>query len=205
MELFKKWSRVVVIDSLILLFVASVVSVLFLLLPHSKIKISGIYLDTPRNIADFALRDQNGRPFTKQQLKGHWTILFFGYTHCPMVCPTTFSALNQVMTILRKQLPSSQLPQIVFISIDPKNDTPPRLNHYIKAFNPDFIGLTGEGDKVTTLEKTSSYNTVKITEPTAHNTDILLLNPNAQIQAYFLFPHRAAIIANDYQMIVTGK
>src|SRR5579863_933483 len=107
---------------------------------------SGTWLPRPRDPGDFSLLDQNGAQFTAARLKGAPTLVYFGYTHCPDVCPVTLLQLAQV-------LKTGVVPnlRVVFISVDPARDTPAQLAQYVQAFDPDFIGLTGPPARVQTL------------------------------------------------------
>ena len=103
-----------------------------------------------RPLPPMAFVDQNGQPFGPEQLRGHWSILFFGFTHCPDVCPTTLALLAQVEKKLT-DLPTEQRPHIVLVSVDPKRDTPERLAQYVKSFSPTFTGTTA-GDEAAVEE-----------------------------------------------------
>lgn len=175
----------------------------------SQPKISGVYINTPRELAEFHLIDNHAEPFTKANIKGRWTIMFFGFTHCPMICPTTMGAINTMYTILQKDLPASELPLVVFITVDPGRDTVAKLNRFVTAFNPHFIGVRGNMDEtialekqlhvtVSTAQKKSNENDIAID----HSMDILVLNPEGNVQAYFLYPQRPELMAKDYKTLV---
>ncbi len=89
---------------------------------------------------DFTLTDQNGRPFQLSSLHGHTVALFFGYTHCPDVCPTTLAALARAK---RKLGVDGARFDVVFVTVDPKRDTSGVIAKYVRLFDPSFIGLTG--------------------------------------------------------------
>jgi protein SCO1 len=199
----KKWAVIIVLD---LIFLITIVLFVGYIQPfsHTNIKIDGVFIDPPREVIDFTLINQHGDSFTKSKLKGRWTILFFGFTHCTMVCPTTFDALNKMYFLLEKELPTHLLPQVIFISIDPENDTVERLNQYVSSYNSHFIGARADISKTTLLEKKLSISEGNISGTNNHTTDILLINPQAQIQAYFLYPHRPENMARDYQKIVNA-
>ncbi|MGD0472909.1 MAG: SCO family protein [Candidatus Velthaea sp.] len=96
--------------------------------------------DTRRASApDFTLVDQDARPFTLSAQRGHPVVLFFGYTHCPDVCPTTLAHLAQALHA--PGAPSDA--RIAFITVDPRRDSPAALKRYVRLFDPHFIGLTG--------------------------------------------------------------
>lgn len=196
-----KWTRVIILDLIILSGIILIASHYYSIY-SPNIKISGVYLNKPQEISEFALTDQHGQAFTKNQLHNHWTLLFFGFTHCPMICPTTLDALQKMYTLVEKQLPSESLPQIVFISIDPERDTKERLKEYINRFNPNFIAARTDTNNTKSILKQFSIAVENQSGTFNHSTDVLLINPEAKIQAYFLFPQRPANLAEDYKRIV---
>jgi protein SCO1/2 len=90
---------------------------------------------------DFALTDHNGKPRTLADFRGKVVVLFFGYTQCPDVCPTTMAELSNVMQQLG---PQARQVQVLFVTLDPERDTQALLAQYVPAFNPDFLGLYGD-------------------------------------------------------------
>lgn len=100
---------------------------------------SGTWLPQPRPIRELALIDHTGRPFTNEQLAGQPSLVFFGFTHCPDICPTTLALLSQV----RKAAAVPKL-RVLFISVDPERDTPAVVAQYVRAFDPQITGLTGD-------------------------------------------------------------
>lgn len=101
----------------------------------------GTVLDPPKDVADFTLTDQRGESFTLSELRGKAVLLFFGYTNCPDVCPTTLSEFKRVKQELGDD---ADRVAFVFVSVDGARDTPERLAAYVGAFDPSFIGLTGD-------------------------------------------------------------
>ena len=99
---------------------------------------SGTWLPEPRSAGDFTLTDESGAPFTQASLAGEPSIVTFGFTHCPDVCPTTLATLAHVSR-------AADVPpvRVIFITVDPERDTPPVLGRYVSAFDPRFIALTG--------------------------------------------------------------
>lgn len=106
---------------------------------------AGTLLDPPMQAPDFTLESVDG-PVTKADFEGQLTVLFFGFTACPDVCPDTLARLRQA----RAQLPPAQAEQVqvVFISVDPERDTPRRAMDYARAFDPSFVGLTGSPEQI---------------------------------------------------------
>jgi len=169
---------------------------------YTPLEINGIYLNTPHEIVDFHLINNHGRPFTKTDLKGHWTLMFFGFTHCEMICPTTLEALNKLYKILEKELPQNNLPHVLFISIDPERDTIERINSYIHSFNTQFLGARTGVKETLALEKQLSVIVSPTTSTINHSAEILLINPAAQVQAYFYYPNQPEKMASDYKLIL---
>lgn len=108
-----------------------------------KVELHGTLLDPPKALPleDFTLLDPNGQPQALSRLKGLWTLLFFGYTHCPDVCPLTLAKFRQVRQALGED--QARRVRFVFITVDPERDTPERLRSYVWGFHPEFLGLTG--------------------------------------------------------------
>lgn len=165
-------------------------------------------IDPARPLPAMTLIDQDGRPFGSEQLRGHWSILFFGFTSCPDVCPTTLALLSQVEKKLA-DMPTEQRPHIVLVSVDPKRDTPERLSQYVKSFSPTFTGLTGEqnaihefalkmGVPVAISEQPGGNYTVD------HSAAIFVIDPNGALRALSSTPHEVPIIAEDYRAIVAA-
>jgi protein SCO1/2 len=164
-----------------------------------------IVLPEPRVIADFALIDQLGQPFSLEQLRGSWSLIFFGFTHCPDVCPTALYELQQVRKSLQQELDeSTQMPEILFVSVDPERDTPEALRAYLSHFDPSFIGLTGKHEQLLPLTKQVGI-AYRIEEHESgvtqysvdHSTGILLTNPDGRLHGVFPAPHGAADISAD--------
>jgi protein SCO1 len=171
---------------------------------------SGTLFPVPREIHPFNLISApGGQSFTNKNLKGHWSMLFFGFTHCAMLCPTTLKSLNQSYQQLQAAN-VTELPQIVFISIDPERDTLKDINDYVKMFNKNFIGVTGTKQQLDKLTKELSILHMKITTDNSkennyqidHSGTVLLINPQGQLQALFTPPIDAKTLADDYQKIM---
>jgi len=105
----------------------------------------GTQFDPVRPVTDFTLTDQDGQPVRLSDYHGKLVVLFFGYTHCPDVCPTTLARLNQVMRQLGE---AGKSVQVLFVSVDPERDTPAVLKQFLSHFNPMFVGLTGQAEEV---------------------------------------------------------
>jgi len=98
----------------------------------------------------FKLVDQNGKPITEAALKGHPSLVFFGYTHCPDICPTTLFELSEVLHALG---PDAAKTEAFFISVDPDRDTPAVMKDYLSSFDPHLRGITGNDQAIEAVEK----------------------------------------------------
>jgi len=101
----------------------------------------GTVLNPPRPLEDFTLTDHTGAPFSLSDLRGRPALVFFGFTNCPDICPTTLGEFKRVKSLLGRDADEVAF---VFVSVDPQRDTPERLAEYVGAFDPAFIGLTGD-------------------------------------------------------------
>src|ERR1700683_1542313 len=99
---------------------------------------SGTWLPSARTLAEFHLRDLSGQDFGLANLRGHPTLVFFGFTNCPDVCPTTLATLAQAQRAM--PLPGAK---VVFVSIDPQRDSAATMSVYLGAFSKDFLGVRG--------------------------------------------------------------
>jgi protein SCO1/2 len=98
----------------------------------------------------FALTDQNGQPITDKDLKGKPFLVFFGYTHCPDVCPTTLFQVSEVMRALGNDADRTKA---LFVTVDPERDTPAVLKDYLSSFDPHLVGVTGDEKALQAVEK----------------------------------------------------
>jgi protein SCO1/2 len=166
--------------------------------------------ETARPLPAIALQDQAGRAFDLDRMRGRWTLLFFGFTHCPDVCPTTLALLAGVRRQLA-DLPSGAMPQVVLATVDPARDTPEALARYVAHFDPSFTGITGSPDAIGAFTRELGV-AVMIGLPAAdgsytvdHSAAIFLIDPDAAFSALFSTPHDGATIARDYRRIVAAR
>jgi protein SCO1/2 len=115
--------------------------------PIGAANVQGLLWPPPRTLRDIALTDQHNVRFGAERVSGKWTLMFFGFTHCPDVCPTTLETLKRALPAMPTDT------QVVFVSVDPERDTPEKLASYVAYFHPDFVGLGGEPANITALEK----------------------------------------------------
>lgn len=166
------------------------------------VSVPGVLWPNPRPIGEFALQDHHGRAFARERLHGAWTFLFFGYTHCPDVCPTTLSTLLRVEHDLVGHASAPR--QHVLVSVDPARDTVEHLAGYVSAFGPAFLGVTGSDDELSKLAR--SVGAVYFRgEPESdgsylvdHTASIMLVDPHGRLVALFGMPHDSARIAAKF-------
>lgn len=156
----------------------------------------GIYMKSPELVPHFELINHQGNKFNENNLKDHWTLLFFGFSSCEMICPLTLNVFNEVY----ERFPKTKRLQVIFISVDPEHDSLQRLNQFMHHFNDDFIALRGQMPEINTLQK-QLHVTVSST-PMSHGTEILLINPEAKVQAYFYYPIAAKDLLLDMQHLI---
>ena len=143
-----------------------------------------------RALPDFQLVDHNNQTFTAENLKGHWSLIFVGYTYCPDICPTTLAQLKSIYPELQK-IPTDFPIQVVLLSVDPKRDTPERLNEYINFFHSDFIAISGEHPQLFPLVRAMGmmYSMSQSTDDpnylVDHSSSVVVVNPSAQVVGRF--------------------
>ena len=164
-----------------------------------------LVLPEPRGIPAFTLTDQYGADFGPDRLAGKWSLLFFGFTHCPDICPGTLYDLARVTEGLEEtDATLAERAQVVFVSVDPERDLPGRMRDYVAYFNPDFIAVTGPHDQLEPV--TRKLGIAYRIEPHAsgaerynvdHSASVLLINPAGQLHGVFPAPHDAAAMQSD--------
>ncbi len=158
---------------------------------------SGTWFPEARAIQDFSLVDSGGAPATRAALLGHPNLLFFGFTHCPDVCPTTLIKLAAASRLAA--IPGLK---VVFISIDPGRDTPEVVGRYVHAFDPGFEGLTGTPEAVQKLARSVGVVVARVEQPGGdytmdHSAVVFLTNDAAQVVAVFTPPFDEKLMARD--------
>ena len=158
----------------------------------AETRANGLFLfDTPRDVGDFSLTDHRGQSFTRDDLKDRWTLIFFGFTHCPDICPTTMAELAE----LKSQLVGTDASdaRVVMVSVDPARDTPDRLAQYVPYFHPDFIGVTGDFADILSVAQRLNAPFRKVSEPDGgyqmeHSANVMLMNPRGDYHGFFRAP-----------------
>jgi protein SCO1/2 len=155
--------------------------------------------------SDLSMVDQDGHPRTLADYKGKIVVVFFGYTHCPDVCPTAMAQLAQTMALLKGEASQTQ---VLMITIDPQRDTPQIMGRYVKAFNPNFVGLTGTPKQVAETAKSFKAYYAKEPGPTKdsyvmnHSSSFYILDKTGDARILLPGNALAEVIAHDIQLLV---
>jgi protein SCO1/2 len=158
----------------------------------------------PKPLREFVLTDQNSHAFDLARLKGNWSFLFFGYTHCPDICPSTLASLSKLREQLAKGVNGSKNVQFVFISVDPRRDTAAILKEYTGYFDPSIIGVTGTelelrnltGQLGAQFEVESALD--KESYQVYHTSVLFLINPEGQYVASLMPPFDISTISRRF-------
>lgn len=150
----------------------------------------------PRPVAGFSLVDQQGQSFVADDLRGHWSLMYFGYLQCPDVCPTTLQALRGVQR-LQSTEPVARDTQHVFVSVDPANDNPARIAAYLGYFGDAFTGLTGDPAELRRLTDSLGVIHAEHVDDAGvrsidHTTAIIVIDPEGNGVGALSAPHDPA-------------
>jgi len=161
----------------------------------------------PKPLTAFALTDHENRVFDLSRLKGKWSFLFFGYTHCPDICPTTLAILARAHENIVKNTDGAKEVQFVFISVDPNRDSASKLTQYVTYFDAAFLGVTGDNAQIGNLagQLGAAYQ-IAITPgmenyPVYHATAVFLVDPRARFHAVFAPPLDAEVISKRFKLL----
>lgn len=158
-----------------------------------------------REIPDFSLAQSDGTRLVKGELKGHWTLVFIGFTNCPDICPTTLAQMARAQKVW-EQLPESTRPRVLFVSADPERDTPDIVGEYAHGFHKDTIAATGSIPALEQFAKSLSMVFTKVEpEPGApadqysidHMASLALLDPQARMAGVLSPPFNVDDIGQD--------
>ncbi len=166
--------------------------------------IKGLLWPQPKLLTPFTLIDQRGSRFDLEKLKGTWSFVFFGYTHCPDICPITLAVFDSVHNELVEHPSSSGDLQFIFVSVDPERDTPEQLGNYVNYFNAAFLGLSGNEQELSGLTRQLGILYLR-TEPddsenylVDHTAAVFLIDPLGRLVAIFSPPHDAKQMATRF-------
>ncbi len=168
--------------------------------------------DPPRELPAFSLRQSDGTALVSGELKGHWTLVFLGFTHCPDVCPTTLAT----MAAAQKQwasIPESTRPRLLFVSVDPERDTPDRIGEYAHAFHPDTLAATADVPALENFSRSLSLVFAKVPAEDGaapdqysvdHSAAMVVLDPQGRMSGVIHPPLDAKAIAADMAALTSA-
>ena len=177
-----------------------------IVLSDSELKSRGTFLfEKPRSFKAFDLTDDLGQAFTPANLQGKWSLIFFGFTYCPDICPTTMALMNRFYESQREEDYFDDL-QVVMVSVDPARDSVPKLNEYVRYFNKDFVGVTGE---FLDLHRFATQLNIPFSKVPGsgenylveHSGNVAIINPKGHYVGFFRAPIELSKLNLGYQSI----
>jgi len=163
-------------------------------------------LSQPRALPALPLFDQDARPLPAGYLRDRWTLVFFGFTQCPDICPNTLTMLAQMQRELA-DLPQPQRPRVLLVSVDPERDTPAILKAYVQFFDPAFAAATGTADGVATTAAAFSVPYARVPRADGgytmdHGAGLFFVSPAGALAAYASPPLDPRVLARDFRQLL---
>jgi protein SCO1 len=209
--------RNTVISSLVIVGVALALTVWFTTreptLSDAALRDLGVYvLPVPHDVAAFTLQDQHGAPFDNASFDGRWSFIFFGFTHCPDICPVAMSALAQV----ERQLAEDDARALhdafhgVMVTVDPQRDDAETMARYVAAFSPRFTGVIGTRAELAQLARSLNAAFAAVPDPESddpaayvvdHTVNIAVVDPRGRYYAFIAPPFDADAIERAYRSL----
>ena len=165
--------------------------------------VPGLLWPGPKTLGAFSVIDHDNNPFTLADLRGKWSLLFFGFTHCPDICPVTLAVMDKTHSRLDK----ARDVQFVFVTVDPERDTPERMEQYLTSFNPEFVGLGGSAEQIAGLtgqvglpyfrDKTQDEENYLVD----HGASLFMIDPLGRLVGIFSAPHDALDVTDRFNRI----
>ena len=192
---------------------------------HQKVVLerlsSGYILPSAKPIAPFFLHGTWGGIWDNEALHGHFSVLFFGFTHCPEMCPTTLAQLSKAYERM-EQRARAVLPEVIFVSVDPKRDSIQELRRYLSRFNARFKGAVGDDVHLKPLKDSLGVLSMKVAMDHKHHSDmkhgsdakvmqdynvdhsgsVLVIDPEGELVATLTPPHEAGALAKDIERVI---
>ena len=167
-----------------------------------------IMLPQARQVPALEFLDQDGKPFSTSQLQDQWSLLFFGYTFCPDICPATLAQLRQLRTEIPEETWNNL--RIVLVSVDPDRDTPEQMKKYLGYFNAGFMGLSGEPDTIQKLSSAVSIpfipaDTSKENYTVDHSGNLAIIGPDGTQRGFIRAPINIDKLAAQLPGLVGSK
>jgi protein SCO1/2 len=184
-------------------------------LSEEVLREQGVFiLPSPREIAPFELETHTGAPFSVENLVGHWTFVFFGFTNCPDVCPTTMAVMGQARRTLAAAGEDSF--QGVLVTVDPERDDAETLGAYATAFADDFLGVRGSREAIAGFAEQVNAAFAKVPVPADaaeseagqylvdHTANIVIINPRGHYHGFIKYPQQADTIAAAFRSLAAN-
>jgi protein SCO1/2 len=191
----KKWIWI----SLAGLVLLVIVVVIIVNATREKGSFHGSVIDPPAEAADFTLTNQDNQPSSLSDFHGKYTLLTFGFTSCPDVCPATMGALMQVRDQLKDQ---ADKVQVVFVTTDPARDTPAVIDEFVNRFDPTFVGLTGSEMDLQKVWK--DYGVTVLDNGETHSSFVYLIDPSGKFRLIFPFNTPVEDYLADLNLLFKG-
>lgn len=163
-------------------------------------QVQGVELDTPEPMPEFSLTTQDGQTFSRGSLEGQWTIIMFGYSSCPDVCPFTLGNLEHAISETAMRVRPDNVPKVVFVSVDPDRDAEV-VGDYAQYFHPEFLGVTGARDQIDTLIDATD-SAYRLMPPDSigyyevqHSSAVSVIDPGGNLRAKLQPPFDAGLTA----------
>jgi len=161
--------------------------------------------DSPIILDEFSLTNQDEEVFTNESLQGRWSLIFFGYTYCPDICPITLASIKQFYDLLKDSGDTTDV-QVIMVSVDPERDTSEVLGNYVRYFNPDFIGATGDYTDVYRMARNMNltFNYTRIDDDNYlvnHNGEVMLIDPLGNNVGFLKPPYEPQKMLDNFQAI----
>ena len=171
--------------------------------------VAALILPNPDPLPEFSLLDQNGNTIDRSVFTGQWDLVFFGFTHCPDICPATLQLLATARAALAEQ-GQEPLPRIVLVSVDPERDTPEVIGQYVDYFGDGNLGITGSLENISVLTTgLGIYFQKQATDGdnylVDHSAAVLVIDPGGRFSGLFSGPHSVQNFVHDLPIIINGK
>ena len=170
-------------------------------------------LDPPRAIPAFSLRQSDGTQLVPGELKGHWTLVFLGFTHCPDICPTTLAELSKAQKRW-ESIPEAMRPRVLFLSVDPERDAPDRIGEYAHAFHRDTLAATADIPALERFTRSISLVFAKAAPEKGapadaysidHSATLVALDPEGRMAGIIQPPLDPLAIASDFTALTAAR
>jgi protein SCO1/2 len=167
-----------------------------------------VLLPQSRSLPSLALTDQNGQALQVDQLKDKWSLLFFGYTFCPDICPATLAQLRQLQGMLPAEVKDKL--RVVLVTVDPHRDTPEQLKKYLGFFDPAFVGLTGSQEDLQKLAAAVSIpyipaDTSQENYTVDHSGNLVIIGPDGTQRGFIRAPVNNDKLAAQLPGLLKGE